>query len=184
MTISSSGAPLSGLAVGTISYGAGQPTGWLTTATLSSTTSAATLTMGATPGSLPVGSYKATIPVTATGAGNNPQVAKVTLNVVAAPWLTVTPNLRNFFGPVGGAVPASKIINISNTGTAGTTLSGLTVSSITYAAGQPAGWLTTAALSSTTAPSTLTLMPAVGALPPGLYSATVAVASPWRSRAW
>ncbi len=178
VTITSSGAALVGLAVGSITYGVSQPTGWLTSATLSGTTTPATLTMGVTPGTLPVGSYTATVPVTGSGAGNNPQVAKVTLNVVSGPWLLVTPNLRNFSGTVGGVAPAAKTISVTNAGTVGSTLTGLSVSGISYGLGEPTGWLTTATLNTTTAPATLTLRPTVGALPAGVYNATLSISSP------
>lgn len=59
----SGGGTLSGLTVGTISYGSGQPTGWLS-ATLSGSTAPATLTLSATTASLVAGTYTATVPVT------------------------------------------------------------------------------------------------------------------------
>ncbi len=178
VTVSATTGSLSGLSVGTIGYGGGQPSGWLTTASLSGTTTPATLTLGVTPGSLPVGTYNATIPVTASGASNNPQVAKVTLTVVAGPWITATPTLRNFVGTVGGVSPAAKTIDVSNSGTVGSSLTGLSVSGVAYGAGQPSGWLTTATLNATTAPAILTLRPTVGALGAGTYTATVSIASP------
>lgn len=65
VTVGATAGTLSGLSVGSIGYGAGQPTGWLTTTALSGTSTPATLTLGITPGTLPVGSYSATVPVSA-----------------------------------------------------------------------------------------------------------------------
>ncbi len=72
---------LSGLRTG-IAYAPGQPTGWLT-ASLSATTAPSTLTLGATTGPLPAGSYTAIVAVTADGAGNGLQTIAVTFIVFA-----------------------------------------------------------------------------------------------------
>ncbi len=76
---------VSGLAVGTITYGSGQPTGWLA-ASLSATSAPTTLTVTATSGSLATGTYTATVPVTSSVANNSPQTVSVTF----------TPNLPAF----------------------------------------------------------------------------------------
>ncbi len=180
VAVSSSGTQLTGLQVGTITYGAGQPTGWLGTAVLDVITTPATLTLQPTSllsSGLPAGTYNATIPIIDPAATNTPQNAKVTLTVVSGPWIEPNPKLRNFVGTVGGAAPAPKTIAITNAGTPGSVLSGLSVSAIVYDAGQPTGWLTTASLSGTTAPATLTLRPTIGALPAGVYHAVVSIAS-------
>jgi hypothetical protein len=70
---------LSGLSLGTITYGTGA-SGWLG-ATLSASTAPATITLNATIGSLAQGSYSATVPITASGAGNSPASLKVTFVV-------------------------------------------------------------------------------------------------------
>lgn len=75
---------------------------------------------------------------------------------------------------IGNDAPASRSVAITNDG------SGLVTSlstSITYTHGLPTGWLS-ASLSNATAPSTLTLTPAVGGLTPGIYRATVTLNSP------
>src|SRR5207247_5614474 len=72
------GGTLSGLAVGTIAYGAGQPTGWLG-ASLSGSTAPATLTDPDTAGNGDAGSYTATPPVTTTLASNSSQNVSLTL---------------------------------------------------------------------------------------------------------
>jgi hypothetical protein len=70
---------LSDLGVGTITYGSGQPTGWLT-ASLSATAAPTTLTVTATSGSLASGTYTATVPVTSSVAINSPQTVSVTFS--------------------------------------------------------------------------------------------------------
>lgn len=72
---------LSGLAA-SISYQGGEPTGWLATS-LSSTNAPATLTFQATTGSLPAGTYHATVSVTSPVATNSPQSVSVTFTVSA-----------------------------------------------------------------------------------------------------
>src|SRR5205807_6190622 len=77
----SGGGTLNGLAVGTITYGAGA-SGWLT-ASLNQAAAPATVTLGATTGALAVGTYTATVPVTSTAASvtNSPQNIAVTFTV-------------------------------------------------------------------------------------------------------
>jgi hypothetical protein len=70
----------------------------------------------------------------------------------------------------GGGNPLVQVVSISNGG------DGLSVA-ISYAAGQPVGWLS-ATLGGTTAPTSLLLQAAGGALAPGVYSATVRVSAP------
>lgn len=88
---------LSGLTVGTVSYGASQPTGWLS-GSLDATTAPATLTLTATKGTLAAGTYTATVPVQSGVAGNSPQAVSVTFTVAATPsslaTLVITPGFR------------------------------------------------------------------------------------------
>lgn len=73
------GSPIEGLTA-TIDYDAGQPGGWLATSFVS--TSAPTrLWLHGTPGALPVGTYHATVRVSAAGAGISPVSIRVTLTV-------------------------------------------------------------------------------------------------------
>ncbi|HEY4954286.1 MAG TPA: hypothetical protein VII02_05325, partial [Gemmatimonadaceae bacterium] len=75
---------LSGLGVGTIAYGSGQPTGWLT-ASLSATSAPTTLTLTATSGSL-AGTYTATVAVTSSVAINSTQTLSVTFSANMPPF--------------------------------------------------------------------------------------------------
>ena len=172
------GGTLSGL-THTVAYQSGQPTGWLTAA-LSSTSAPSTLTLTAATGTLVAGTYNATVSVASPLASNSPRTVSVTFTVTAVPTppaIALSPTGVTFTATAGGASPAAQSVSISNAG--GGTLSGLT-HTVAYQSGQPTGWLT-AALSSTSAPSTLTLTAATGTLVAGTYNATVSVASPLAS---
>jgi hypothetical protein len=91
----------------------------------------------------------------------------------SAPAILLSTAAANFTAAAGGASPAAQSVTVSNGGTG--TLSGLATGTITYV-GQASGWLTPS-LSGTTAPATLTLTPATGALLAGTYTASVPVTS-------
>jgi hypothetical protein len=146
------GGTLAGLGV-SVSYAAGQPTGWLN-AVLTATTAPATLDVQPVTGSLPAGTYNATINVASSGAANSPRSVDVTFTVAAAPVppsILAAPTSLSFTATAGSANPAQKTVNITNGG--GGTLDGLTLS-VRYASGQPTGWLN-ASLAGTTAPTTI-----------------------------
>lgn len=150
-----------------ISYSAGD--GWLT-ASLSSTTAPSTLTLTATPGSLAEGTYTASVAVNSRNASNGPRTISVTLSVgpaLASPIIKLSSATLSF----SGSSPVPQTVSITNGG--GGALSRLT-STISYTTGH--GWLT-ASLSSTTAPSTLTVTATPGSLAEGTYTASVAVSS-------
>jgi hypothetical protein len=111
------GGTLSGLAIGTITYGAGA-SGWLA-ASVSPTTAPGTVTLTATLGSLAAGQYTATVPVTSSAAGvaNSPQNISVTFTVTAAD-IVVTHFSASRSTPAGDSV-GMKII-IVNQGSAAT----------------------------------------------------------------
>jgi fibronectin type 3 domain-containing protein len=164
---------LSGLSA-TVTYTAGQPTGWLA-ASLNPTTAPAILSLAASPGSLAPGTYTATVQVAASVAQNSPQSVTVTLTVAApTPLIAATPTLLSFSGQQGAGNPATQTVQITNSG--GGSLTGLAVS-ITYPGGQPAGWVTTS-LNQTTAPATLTVGAQTGALTTGTYTAQIRITSP------
>jgi hypothetical protein len=173
----SGGSTLSGLAIGTISYGSGA-TGWLA-ASLSATTAPATVTLTPALGSLAVGTYTATVPVSAsaTGVTNSPQTISVTFTVSAAleaPTIALGKTAVTFSDTAGGGTPVPQTVAVTNGGSG--TLSGLAIGTISYGSGA-SGWLA-ATLSGTTAPVTVTLTPTTGNWPAGTsYTATVPVSS-------
>ena len=159
----------------TVTYGAGQPTGWLT-ASLSSATAPATLFINAKPASLGPGTYDASIAVIAPGTTNSPQTVDVVFIVrpaIRSPAIVLTPTLQAFHAIEAGPDPGPASIAVTNDG--GGSLSGLTVA-VGYVAGQPTGWVS-ASLDSTAAPATLTVQPATGTLAAGTYDAIVSVSS-------
>lgn len=162
---------LAGLAR-TITYGGGQPTGWLA-ATLSTTTAPATLTLQATTGSLAPGTYTATVQLTSSQPGVAAQNVGVTFTVTPQPQIGLSATAPVFGALTAGPNPAAQVIDVTNSGTG--TLSNLTMST-TYTGGGQTGWLNSA-LNATTAPTTITLQPVTGSLPTGSYTATVTVSS-------
>jgi hypothetical protein len=96
-----------------------------------------------------------------------------TVNVVLGPVIALSPTTVTFNGSASGSNPAAQTVSVTNGG--GGTLSGVGVGTITYGAGA-SGWLA-ASLSTTTAPSTLTLTPSITGLAAGTYTASVPVTS-------
>ena len=82
---------LSGLAMGTITYGGGQPAGWLS-ASLNATSAPATITLLPSTGGLGAGTYAASVPILsgASGVTNSPQSVSLTLTVLPATTLNAT----------------------------------------------------------------------------------------------
>lgn len=149
------------------------PTGWLT-AVLGSTTAPANLVLSASQAGLGPGTYRAFVDITAPGAQSSPVTVQVDLTVAGPqPAIGLGATSVSFAAPLGGASPARQNVAVTNAG--GGTLSGLTATVI-HAAGQPTGWLA-ATLGATTAPTTLELAATTGALPVGVYTATVRVSS-------
>jgi hypothetical protein len=99
-------------------------------------------------------------------------VRSVPVTVTAPPSINLSASAASFTAPPSGN-PAAQIINVTNGG--GGSLVGL-ISSIQYDVGQAPGWLS-AVLSSTTAPSNLTLQASVAGLSPANYGATVTISS-------
>ncbi|HUF68343.1 MAG TPA: Ig-like domain-containing protein, partial [Longimicrobiales bacterium] len=155
-----------------IEYADGQPTGWLS-ASLSSRTAPATLTLTPSMSSLDDGRYIATVTVTSPDAGNSRTIT-VTFDVQERqPVITLDDTVVGFSATRGEPDPSPASINVSNAG--GGTLNDLGAS-ITYGAGTTENWLT-AALSSTAAPAELTLSARIGLLAAGRHTATVMITS-------
>ena len=90
-----------------------------------------------------------------------------------SPRLLVSLDAATFNALAGGIDPAPRSVEISNGG--GGSLNGLQ-RVISYAAGQPNGWLT-ATLNGTSAPATLSIQATPSALAPGTYTATITVSA-------
>ncbi len=89
--------------------------------------------------------------------------------------IVVTPASPSFNASSGGAVPPSVGLAVTNGGSG--TLSGLSLGAISYGQGETTGWLGTASLSGSTAPTTLTLRPSTTNLSPGTYHATLSISA-------
>jgi hypothetical protein len=175
VTISNGGGgTLSGLNLGTVTYGPGAA-GWLQPLSLSAATAPATLGVQPLTGSLSAGTYTATIPVLSSVAANSPQLLTVTFTVAApAATIVLAPTSRAFAAAQGGTNPPSQTISITNGG--GGALSGLSVGTVSYSAGAN-GWLQNPTFNTTATPATLTIQPLTGALTTGTYTATIPVQS-------
>ena len=111
------GGTLNGLAAN-VSYGAGQPTGWLK-ASLNRNKAPATLTLTATTGTLTAGTYNATVAVTSGVASNSPQNVTVTFTVAPpAPTIVLSVPTLTFTAGEGGPDPAPQTVQVTS-GTAG-----------------------------------------------------------------
>jgi len=164
------GGILSGLAV-TLTYGTGQRAGWLSLA-LSQASAPATLTLSAQRGTLPIGTYTATVSIAGAGSSNSAQTLAVSLLVqdpTTPPALQLSTSALSFTAPIG-STPPTQVVQCNNSG--GGSLLGL-AATVAYGAGAT-GWLTTA-FSQTSAPAGLTVRASAGALAAGSYTATVTV---------
>jgi hypothetical protein len=168
----SGGGSITNLALGTINYSPSGST-WLT-ASLNTTTAPAQLTLTPNTGSLPAGTYRARIPVSASGISGSPKIVTVDLTVNSTPALVLFPQTLNFTGTIGQPAPSAQQVTITNAGPG--VLSGLAAGTITYGAGEPTGWLSMS-LSSTTTPSSLVFSVHPSGLPAGTFNATVPVSS-------
>lgn len=156
-------AALTGLVFSTTYY---DGDGWLSVS-LNSTTSPATLTVQAIPGSLGVTTHTAKISISASGAANTPQDIAVSFTVVSLPVIAPSSVNLNFSAYTGSGNPAAQIVTVNNSG--GGDLTGLSAA-ITYTNGS--GWLS-ATLDNTNAPATLTVLPVQTTLQAGTYYATI-----------
>jgi len=138
---------------------------WLS-ASLSATTTPATISVAVNQATLAAGTYTGTVVVTAAGATDSPQNISVQLVVSSSGTLTASPGYANFAYTVGGTAPAAQTINITST------------AQITIATSIANGaWFTVSSSSSTT-PSALTLAISNTSLPAGNYTATISITSP------
>src|ERR1700738_402116 len=138
VSVTSGGGTVSGLGVGTISYGTGLATSWLSTS-LSSTVAPATLTLTASTGNLAAGTYTATVPLTASGATNSPQIVAVSFVVSspASPFAAVASSAGQYFscGLTGGRAAYCWGSNVSGRLGDGSTTDRLTPVAVTGSLG-------------------------------------------------
>ncbi len=167
MVTNTGGSTLTGLSL-SVQYQTGS--GWLT-ASLNTTTAPATISVQASPAGLSAGTYTATLRVLSAAAGNSPVSVPITYTIAAQPEIVLSATSRTFSMVVGEANPVAQNVIVNNGG--GGTLSGLSTS-ITYGSGS--GWLS-AALASSTAPTSIAITASRGALTAGTYTARITVSS-------
>jgi len=137
---------------------------WLS-ASVSSATTPAVVTVSANPSTLTAGTYNGTVIVTSIGASNTPQMIAVQFVVSAPATITATPASLSFAYILGGANPAAQTINVTSSqpATISTTVAG-------------ASWLTVTSSSNTT-PATLTATVNPASLPAGTFQAAISITS-------
>jgi len=166
-TISVSGTPAS------LSFAASAATttggNWLTVSPASSTTPG-TVSVTVSAGTLAVGTYNGTVTITSTGATGSPISIPVTLNVVTAQTLTVSPATLTFAAITGQPSPSAQTASVSSS-SSGTAF---TATATTASGGT---WLTVTPASGVT-PAQLTVSVSTQTLVAGNYTGTITVNSP------
>ena len=137
--------------------------GWLFVNTSTGTTPS-NLSIAANPSNLGVGTYTATLTLTATSGSvaNSPQVVNVTMTVAPNTALVASPASLSFAQNVNGGAPAPQTLTITSSGAAGFTASATTV--------QGGSWLSVNPTNGTT-PGTLTVSANGRGFCPGLIPA-------------
>ena len=142
--------------------------GWLTASAAGST-----VTVSANGTLLPQGSYAGVVTVIIPGAGNSPLYVPITLNVGAAPTLSVSPSTVNLTAQLGTTISGSQTVNVTSSG-------GNVPITASFIPGTGGAFATvTPASGNTPVTLTIALNPAVvSSLAPGNYKGTVNVSSP------
>lgn len=166
---------LKGLNLTSVSYGQGEPTGWLT-ASLSGTASPTEVLVQTSGTALSADVYHATVGVISSSSPGDTADVEVELTVTTGPALPiigVSPTARSFSALVGNSDPGTQSIAITNAG--GGALTGLAAGTITFSGGA-VDWLDVT-IDQTTAPAVLTLQPYSNSLPPGTYIAQIPISA-------
>lgn len=117
------------------------------------------------------GTYNTTVTIRSSLPGVAEKSVGVTFTVAQGPIIGLSPTSLSFSALQGQTTPPTQTVTIANTGVG--TLGGLIFPLLTYAPGQPTGWLSAGAVSGSTAPATITLQAHVSNLQPGTYNATL-----------
>jgi len=166
------GGTLDSLIVSSITYAAGQPTGWLAAA---ASGSPPLVTVQPSIGVLAAGQYSASLVLSHPTASNSPRTVPVTLTISAQPVLGLSTRLVRYSATPGQAGLAPQLVSLTNLGPGN--LTGMTLGQTQYASGEPIGWLTPALAAGGT-PTTLSLTASAASLTAGTYSASVMINAP------
>jgi uncharacterized protein (TIGR03437 family) len=140
---------------------------WLT-ATPSSGTTPATLTLSANPAGLPIGTYSATITIAAAAALNSPLQIPATLTITDEIRLNLSPSSLTYDFQIGGPVPQDRAISITSTGAA---------IGYTAVAASTGNWLSIAGATGAT-PGNLTVSINPTGLTAGTHAGTITITAP------
>ena len=144
---------------GTMSWSVSETSAWLSVSTAADTVTVTPSTAG-----LAAGTYTADVTVSAPGATGSPKAIPVTLTLEGSPALSTSPAVLSFSATEGGSNPASKTISVANSG--GGTLS--------WTASEDAAWLAVSPASGTN-DGTVTVTPSITGLTAGTYTTDVTV---------
>ncbi len=141
-------------------------------ATANSATTPATITVTANPGNLSIGTYTGTITLTPSGASTTPVTIQLSLSVVGANSLTVTPNVLSFSAVTGSTTTsAAQTLTVSS----GTNNVPFTAS-VAYSQPASINWLQVSPLGGVTS-TTLSVAANPTGLATGTYNATITIAT-------
>jgi hypothetical protein len=146
-----------------INYTTATSATWLS-ATPASGTTASNITVSVNPSGLAAGTYTGNVTLTSSGASNSPKAIPVTLTVTAAqsPAMTVSPLSLSFSYQSGGAMPASKTVNVTGS------------SMLSYTASSSGTWLSVSPASGNT-PGSLSVSVNPSGLTTGTYNGSITV---------
>ncbi|MGA2038179.1 MAG: BACON domain-containing carbohydrate-binding protein [Bryobacteraceae bacterium] len=151
---------------GALNWSATTSATWLSVAAASGT-APSTLSVLVSPTGIGAGTYTGSVQISATGASNSPVSVAVTLTVaLAPPVLTISPQALAFNYTVGGTIPAAQSIQVTNSG------GGM----LNWSATTSATWLSVA-VTSGTAPSTLSVLVSPTGLGGGTYTGSVQISA-------
>jgi uncharacterized protein (TIGR03437 family) len=141
---------------------------WLT-ATANTLTTPATVQITAANAGLQPATYTGTVTITSPGATGSPQTVNVTLNVVAAQTITVTPTTLNFSYTIGTQTTLqAQTVNVASSGGP---------AQFTATVSQNTSWLVVSPTSGAT-PATLQVSIQPSGLAAGNYTGTISITSP------
>ncbi|MEZ5356403.1 MAG: malectin domain-containing carbohydrate-binding protein [Bryobacteraceae bacterium] len=155
---------------GAVSWTATDDASWLTVTPGSGTTPAPSVSVSVNVAGLSPAVYTATITVQ---GGGQTRTVGVSLTVIAAPNLAVSPSALSFSATLGGTNPAAKTFDVTNVGTGG---------AISWTASDDAAWLTVSPSNGSTPSTGVTASVNIAGLNPGPYTATITVIGATQTR--
>ncbi|MCU0625560.1 MAG: hypothetical protein MUF21_03610 [Gemmatimonadaceae bacterium] len=173
------GGTLADLAVGTVTYGDGQPRGWLLPR-LGSTIAPASLALDAEISSLAPGTYTASVPLRSSGSSaanvGTPVSVSLTIDVPPSALVARPSNVVTFAAPQGASGADPQLVRLAQGNGSTVQLAGLSAGPIRYGAGA-SGWLARTTFGTITPDSLRLAVQGIATLAAGNYSASFDVTS-------